>query len=575
MPCRGQARSPGRPGGGSHIRYTACLEQRDAAHLNRMSQSNRLIAALCCSALLSQAGCARRETPAEAGIRTQTLLVGNGAEPADLDPQAIMVNTDVNIAYCLFEGLTKLDAKTCVPAPALASSWDVSSDGKVYTFHLRQSARWSDGDPVTADDFVYSFHRILSPAFAAGYSYMLWPIRNAEAFNAGRLSDFSQVGAKALDSHTLQVTLERPTPYLPALASHNTWLPVHRANIEKFGRMDEKGTKWTRAGNLVGNGAFVLEEWVPNARIVVTKNPAYWDAVHTRLNRIEFYPFEKPEVEDLNYRSGQLHATYSLPMSRIPTYREHRPSDLGVDNVLATYYLFFNVARPPFDNVKLRLALAHAVDRKALSRNVTKGAYPPSYCLTAPNCGGYTCRSGITDDFDLARRLLAEAGYPGGKGLPILEIQCSESEVPIRVVEAIQAMWLKELGVRVSITQLEVKTLYANQQSKNYSIGYSGWIADFADPETFLSTMVTGGGNNFAGWSNRDFDALVSAADATVDNKRRFECFQKAEAILLSETPLVPLFNQPQVYAISPAVHGWTTNLIGFHEFNKMWLEND
>jgi oligopeptide transport system substrate-binding protein len=523
--------------------------------------------------VLALFGCARRETLAEAGIRTQTLLVGNKAEPSDLDPDTISVYTDSHIAYSLFEGLTKLDAKTSRAAPDLAESWDVSPDGKVYTFHLRSNARWSDGDPVTAEDFVYSFHRILSPAFAAFYSYMLWPIRNAEAFNSGKITDFSQVGVKALDGVTLQVSLGRPTPYLPALASHTTWLPVHRKTIEKFGRMDEKGTMWTRPGNLVGNGAFTLVEWIPNGRIVVVKNPLYWDAANTKLNRIEFYPIEKPEVEELNFRSGQLHTTYALPMSKIPGYRVHVPADLRVDPVLGTFYLFFNVTKPPFDNVKLRLALATGVDRDEIMQNVTHGTYPPCHCLTAPNCGGYTCRAQIPDDFAKARQLLAEAGYPGGRGLPSFEVQCFEDDAPIRMMEAIQAMWLKELGVHITIAQLETKTLYQNQQTKNYTIGFSGWIADYADPSTFLGTMVTGCGNNYAGWSNKEYDRLIDEAANTADNAKRFEIFQKAEAILLSETPLVPLFVQPNVYAISPAVRGWTTTLAGFHEWNRIWLE--
>jgi oligopeptide transport system substrate-binding protein len=518
-------------------------------------------------------GCSRRETPVEVGIRRQILLVGNGAEPADLDPDTVTTYTDTHILYSLFEGLTKLDAKTSDPVPDLAERWDVSPDGKVYTFHLRANARWSDGDPVTADDFVYSFHRILSPAFDALYSYMLWPIKNAEAFNSGKMTDFSQVGAVALDAQTLQLTLEKPTPYLPAMASHNTWLPVQKKTIEKFGRMDEKGTRWTRPGNLIGNGAFTLAEWVPNARIAVVKNPLYWDAANTRLNRIEFYPIEKPDIEDLNFRSGQLHTTYVLPMSKIPVYRAHEPPDVRIDPVLSTYYLFFNVTKPPLDNQKLRLALSYGVDREALSRDVTKGTYPPVRSLTPPNCGGYTCRTQVPDDFPKARQLLAEAGYPGGKGLPSIEVQCYQSEVPLRMIEAIQAMWLKELGVRITIAQLETKTLYTNQQTRNYSIGFSSWIADYPDPNTFLGTMVTDCGNNYAGWSNKEFDGLIEEAASTADNAKRFEIFQRAEAILLNEAPLVPLYVQPNVNGINPAVRGWTTTAVGFHEWNRIWLE--
>jgi oligopeptide transport system substrate-binding protein len=518
-------------------------------------------------------GCSRRETPVEAGIRTQTLLVGNGAEPQDLDPDAITVYMDSMIAYSLFEGLTKLDAKTSLPEPDLADRWTVSPDGKVYTFHLRPEARWSDGDPVTAGDFVYSFHRILSPAYGALYSYMLWPIKNAEAFNEGKLTEFSDVGLRVLDNQDLQITLDKPTPYLPALASHTTWLPVQKKTIEKFGRMDEKGTRWTRPGNLVGNGAFTLEDWNPNARIVVVKNPLYWDAANTRLNRIEFYPIEKPEIEDLNFRSGQLHATYQLPMSKIPYYRSHVPPELGVDPVLSTFYFFLNVTRPPFDNLKLRQALNYGIDRDAISRSVTEGVYPPAHCLTAPNCGGYTCKTQVQDNFEKARQLLAEAGYPGGRGLPSIEVQCFEKEVALRVTEAVQAMWLKELGVHITIAQMETKTLYQNQQNKEYTMAFSGWLADYADPNTFLGTMVTGGGNNYAGYSNKEFDALIDQASNTADNSKRMEMFQKAEAILLDEAPLIPLYFQPNVYAISPVVKGWTTTVVGFHEWNRIWLQ--
>ncbi len=531
-----------------------------------------LLGSVACLAALGPFGCARRETPAEAGVRTQTLLFGNGADPADLDPQVINAFTDSVIDYALFEGLTKLDAKTSRAVPDLAERWDVSSDGRTYTFHLRPSARWSNGDPVTAADFTYSFQRILTPSFAAAYAYMLWPIKNAEAFNSGRITDFSLVGARALDPVTLELTLERPTAYLPALAAHNTWLPVHKPVVERFGRMDEKGTAWTRPGNLVGNGAFTLAEWVPNARVAVVKNPLYWDAANTRLNRIEFYPIERPEIEDLNYRSGQLHATYALPMSKVDSYRSHEPVDFQVDQVLSTYYLFVNVTRPPFDNLKLRQALAHGLDREVLSRDITRGLFPPAHSLTPPGCGGYTPRAGISDDFAEARRLLAEAGYPGGRGLPSIEVQCYETEVPLRMLEVIQAMWLRELGVRITIAEVEQKTLFQNQQDRNYSIAFSGWIADIPDPVTFLGTMVTGGGNNWAGWSNREFDRLMDEASGATDNARRLELFQRAEAIMLGEAPLIPLYYRPQVYAISPLVHGWTTNSIGYHELNRIWL---
>ena len=539
--------------------------------MNPFSKSSSIL--LAGLLVLALGGCGRRETPVEAGIRTQTLLMGNAGEPQDLDPDTISVYSDCVVAYALFEPLTWIDPKTALAVPAAAVSWEASPDGLVYTFHLRPGARWSNGDPVTAEDFVYSFHRILSPALAGFYSYMLWPIKNAEAFNSGKITDFSKVGAEAVDALTLRLTLERPTPYLPALASHTTWLPVHRAVVEKFGRMDEKGTKWTRPGNLVGNGPFTLAEWVPNSRIAVVKNPLYWDAANTRLNRIEFFPIEQAETEERQYRSGQLHSTYDLPSTKIASYRTHVPKDLQIDPVLITYYLFINVTRPPFDNPKLRLALSHAIRRSALSRDVMNGVYPPARSLTPPNCMGYTARAQVTDDFDLARRLMAEAGYPGGRGLPVTEVQSYAKEISIRDLEAIQSMWRKELGFNITIAQLEQKTLFQNQQSRNYAIAMSGWSADIPDPVTFLGTMVTDCGNNYAGWSDKNYDRLIDLAANTGDNGRRYEYFQQAEAILLESAPVIPLYYQYQTYALHPAVHGWATNLVDFRDLKRIWLE--
>lgn len=259
------------------------------------------------AAALALPGCARRETPAEAGLRTGTLLLGNGAEPQDLDPQTCVAYTDYNILISLFEGLTCIDEATSRAVPGVAERWDVSADGLVYTFHLRAAARWSTGDPVTADDFVFSFRRILSPGLASENSYLLYPIRNAEAFNTGKLADFAAVGVRALDARTLRIVLGRPCAYLPALAAHQAWFPVHRATIERFGPIDRRGTAWTRPENLVGDGPFVLKEWSPNARIAVAKNPRYWDAARNGLNAVVFFPNEDIAADEAN--SGPVNCT--------------------------------------------------------------------------------------------------------------------------------------------------------------------------------------------------------------------------------------------------------------------------
>ncbi|HTX64731.1 MAG TPA: peptide ABC transporter substrate-binding protein [Opitutaceae bacterium] len=532
-------------------------------------QRTRLAAA---AALLLLAGCSHHGTEAAADLRTQTLRVGNAGEPADLDPQVVMASNDANIDYALFEPLTWIDEKTVRPVPAAAASWDVSPDGLVYTFHLRPDGRWSDGRPVTADDFAWSYRRILTPAFAASYSYMLWPIKNAQDFNAGRITDFSQVGVKALDPLTLQITLTKPTPYLPSLAAHQTWLPVPRQVIEQFGPYDRRSTAWTRPGHLVGNGPFVLKEWTPHAQIVLEKNPFYRDAAHVRLQRIVFYPIENGDAEEAAFRAGQLDVTYGLPAPKIATYRRDHADELRIEGRLATYYLFINVTRPPLDNAQLRRALALAIDRTAIARDVLAGSRLPAHAFTPADCAGYTCRAGVPDDFAAARRLLAAAGYPGGRGLPTFEVLSYDTGGSIHALEAIQAMWLRELGVHITIAPLEERTLFQDQRTRNYTIAFSAWLADYADPSTFLDTMVTDCGNNWAGWSDPAYDRLIAAAESTADNARRYELFQQAEAILLDQAPLIPLFNGEQSYLVRPDVRHWHPSPLSFQRFQDVWL---
>ncbi len=525
------------------------------------------------AAVLLLAGCGRRETPVEEGIRTQTLIVGNLAEPKDLDPHVVTAYTDMNILASIFEGLTNLDEQTCQPQPGVAERWDISPDGLVYTFHLRSNARWSDGTPVTAEDFAYSFRRILTPAFASEYSYMLWPIRNAEAFNAGKLTDFSAVGIATPDPHTLRLTLERPTPYLLALAAHNTWYPVPRATIEKFGRTDQQGTAWTRPDHLVGNGAFRLVEWNPNARITVEKNPHYWDAAHVRLNRIRFVPTESADVEERNFRAGQTHVTYEVPAAKIANYRAEHPAELRNDPFLSNLYLNFNTTKPPFDNPLVRRALSLALDREAISRTVLEGVWPAADTFVPPGSGGYVSRTHVRTDAAEARRLLAQAGFPAGRGFPAVPLQVLNDNRQPKMAEAAQAMWERELGIKVTIEMNEQKVWLQNQQSMTHQVAFLGWTADYPDPYTFLLLAQTGNGNNWTGWSNPGYDRLLDQAANTADPVARFEPLQRAEALLLEEAPVAPLVNRTRTYLIHPAVKNWDPALIGIHQYKKVYLQ--
>ena len=500
-----------------------------------------LVALGVASALLASS-CARRDTLAEAGVRSGTLHLGNGAEPQDLDPQTITAFTDQCIALALFEGLCALDEKTSQAVPAAAERWDVSPDGLQYTFHLRPNLQWSNGEPLTATDFLLAWQRTLAPALGAEYAYLLFPVKNAAAFNAGRLTDPAALGFAAPDARTLVITLERPTPFLPALTAQPPWFPINPRVVQKFGRLDQRGTAWTRPGNLVGNGPFVLSAWSPNARLVTTKNPRYWDAERTRLNSIIFYPTENMDVDERNFRAGQLHLSYELPLAKVDGYRRDHPEQLRLDPFLETFFLRFNVTRPPLDQPKVRAALARALDRDSLTRNVLRGSRRPAYHYTPPNCAGYTARAQIPDDFAEARRLLAAAGYPGGRGFPALDVQIRNDELHGKILEAIQAMWQRELGITITITPVEQKTWLQNQQTLNYAISTARWVGDFVDPITFLDMFVGPGSNNWTGWAQPADDPLSAAAALTPEPSARYELLQQAETLLLAEAPIAPIF---------------------------------
>jgi oligopeptide transport system substrate-binding protein len=529
-----------------------------------------LIAAL--AALTS--GCGRRETAVSAGPRTHILHLGNQNEPATLDPHIMDAATDMNIAVALYEGLTAYDEKTGNGVPAVAERWDVSPDGLTYTFHLRPDARWSNGDPVTADDFAYSILRILTPSLGSTYAYMLWPIRNAEEFNAGKVKSFADVGVEVIDPHTLQLTLARPTPYLPMLAAHNTWLPVHRATVEKFGKSDQRNSPWTRPGNLVGNGPFVLTEWQPNARISVTRNENYWGNAKNQIEGVVFYPIEKAEVEELNFRAGQMHATFGLPASKITTYRQASDSRLRIDPLLRIDYINFNVTKAPLNDVRVRRAMALAIDRPSMARNVFSGGRTAAGTIVPPNCGGYVGPSGVPLDAEAARRLLAEAGFPGGKGFPTLALQVRNDESTMRLGEALQGMWQRELGITITIEPYEQKTWLQNQQSMSHTIGILGWTADFPDAITFLDVFRTGNGNNWTGWGSRDYDALLDQAATTADANARLQLLQKAESILLQEMPAAPVTFGTRSYLIHPTLKNWGPAPLGIHRYQHLQLAN-
>ncbi|MBN2307373.1 MAG: peptide ABC transporter substrate-binding protein [Candidatus Hydrogenedentes bacterium] len=524
-------------------------------------------------ALALGAGCSKTETPAVRAAREGVLLVGNGAEPQALDPHLVTGVPEHRIATALFEGLCDLDPATLEAVPAVAESWAVSDDGCVYTFTLRPDAKWSNGDAVTADDFAYAWERILSPALASEYAYMLHCIKNAKAFNEGELDAFGQVGVRVVDARTLEVTLEEPTPYFLEMQIHYTWFPLHRATIEQFGGMTERGTKWTRPGNLVGNGAFTLERWEPNRVLRVVKNDHYWNADAVRLSAVEFHPIEDTLTEERSFRTGNLHLTENVPISKIEGYQRDTPGLIRIDPYYGSYYYRLNVTRPPFDDVRVRRAFAMAVDRDTLVARVVRAGRRPAGNLTPPDPSGYTCAASIPYDVEAARALLAEAGYPNGEGFPPTELLYNTSENHKLIAEAVQQMWKDNLNVHVALLNQDWKVYLSSMSTLDYQMARSAWIGDFVDPINFLECFVTGGGNNRTGWASPAYDALIGEARRTLDAGQRMAVLEKAERVLLDEAPIIPVYFYTRVFLIAPELRGVESNLLGYINFKRLWFE--
>lgn len=518
-------------------------------------------------------GCQQGLTAVERGNQLQILHKGNGQEPEDLDPHTINGIPEYNIISALLEGLVAEDPVTLRPVPATATHWDVSDDQRTYTFYLRDSARWSNDDPVTAHDFVFAYRRLLSPTLGSPYAYMLHVLENAEAYHHGTIRDVNRVGVHALDDKTLQLALRYPTPYFLSLLNHWTWLPLHPPTLRQFGATEKRGTAWTRPGHFVGNGPFVLKQWDVDQVIIAEKNRAYWDADSVRLQAIHFYPMGNPTTEERAFRAGHLHLTHQLALNKIHAYQSNHSELLRIDPYLATYFYCINVTRPPLDNPNVRRALALAIDREGLVRNVLKGGQKPAYCFTPPNTAGYTCRTAIEGDPEEGRRLLAEAGYPGGKDFPNMELLYNTSENHRTIAQAIQRMWKKNLNIDITLINQEWKVYIQSRRAGDFDLCRFGWTGDYLDPNTFLDMWVSEGGNNAAGWSNTKYDRLIEEAAQSGSPHERYEKFQQAERLLLEALPIIPIYFYTTVYLTQPSVKNWHPTILDHHPYKHVYLE--
>jgi oligopeptide transport system substrate-binding protein len=513
----------------------------------------------------------------ESGLRDQILYVNNGTEPAELDPHITTGLPEAYIQASLFEGLVSKDPQTLDALPGIAESWEISDDLTRFVFHIRENALWTNGDPITAKDVIYSWRRVLSPGLASEYSYMLYVIKNAEAYNRGEIKSFNEVGVKAIDSFTIEVNLTNPTPWFLQLLAHHTFDLVNQNNIEAHGEIDDRGTGWTRPENIVTNGPFRLKEWSPNKVVIVEKNPDYWDTDAVRLNEVHYYPIENKQTEERMFRTGQIHMTLDgqILTDKIEVYERDEPDLIHISPYLGVYYYMFNTTEPPFDDIRVRHAFSLAVDRQSITDNVVKGGRLPALSYTPPNTAGYYPEDYLGYDPEKARKLLTEAGYPGGEGFPNIILLYNTHNNHRKVATALQQMWKSVLNVDVQLTNQEWKVYLYSRSNLDYGVARAAWVADYADPTNFLDMFMVGSGNNDTGWNNAEYDRLIKAGNSVADQKERFRLFQQAEALLMQELPILPLYHEASIKLKHPSVKGIYSNVLTYYPFKHVYLSND
>jgi len=511
--------------------------------------------------LLLTNGCAPSQPRAD-------IVIINGANPQTLDPALATGIEDLRIITALFEGLTRPDPVTAGPIPGLAESWEISPDGLVYTFHLRDHLQWSPEMPITADDVVYSWRRVLDPQTASEYAGQLFYLKNGEAFATGKLKDFSQVGVHALDARTLRVELNEPTAFFLDLCAFQTLAVVPRQAVEK------DPDHWLMSKDLPTSGPFLLETWRLNDKIRIRKNLYYWDAANTKSDTIDFLPVIVPNTALNLYESGQADIIWDrdyLP-NELLDILEKRP-DFHTFPYLATYFLRINTTKAPFTDPRVRQALALAIDKQRLTQKITRGGETPADHLTPDGAAHSHVAHGLGYDPDQARRLLAEAGFPGGKGFPVFEYLIDTSgDLNLNLAIQIQRMWEEQLGIHTQIRQMEKQSYLAAQNALNYDVSRSMWGGDYNDPNTFLDLFLGDNGNNRTGWKNTAYDALMRQANRQTDLKRRADLLCQAETILVhDQLPIIPIYFYVGLNYYNPAkITGIHSNIIDVHPYNTI-----
>ncbi len=500
------------------------------------------------------------------------LVIINGTEPESLDPAIITGFAEMRIAMALFEGLARPDPITGKPIPGLAERWEATDDGRVWTFYLRTNARWSTGEPISAEDVRQSWLRVLKQETAANYAALLFCVKGATEFYYGKTTNPETVGITVLNPTTLSIQLTKPVPYFLDICA----LPV--ASVVPWRVIQAQSDRWLKTRPLPTSGAFQLVHWKANHSIRLAKNPYYWDAENTQLNIVDILPIGSPSTALNLYLRGYADIIWDKDMIPPELLEEllQRP-DFHKFDYLATYFIRFNVTKPPFNDSRVRKAFAMAIDKERIVTKITRAGERIANSFVPPQTANYIPAEGLPFDPARARRLLAEAGYPEGKGFPVVQYSFDAAargaaKLNGKIAVELQNMWQNTLGVRVELRQLERKIFFSAQSQLDYDISRSSWVADYNDPSTFLELFTSYNGNNRTGWKNTTYDELVTAAAVEPDMEKRAQLYYQAETLLIKEDPpIVPLFYFTGVNVFDTnKVAGIHQNVLDLHPLNAI-----
>lgn len=508
-----------------------------------------------------------------AGQSSRTLVRGIGPEPEALDPGHARGDAAGTVIRDLYEGLLTENAAGKL-IPGTADHWSIGEDGTVYTFHIRKSARWSNGEPVTAADFVAGIRRTVNPATGSAYASVLYPIRNARAVFEGT-KPLDALGVRAPDAHTLRIELNSPTPYFLSLLAHHCTFPVYRPGLEKY------GDAFARPGRMVSNGAYRLVDWNIHSAIILERNPHYWDNAHTAIKRIEYLPIADEAAELKRYRAGEMDITYTIPSTQFAWLKQHLPEQLHIAPYLSTYFYGMNLTRPPLKNAPgLRRALSMVIDRQVIADKIAASGQQPALGFVPPSVQNYTTQRFDYADWPYAKRLAEarklyhEAGYDSANPLSI-EIRYNTGNLHARIAQAVAAMWAQTLGVKTRLVGEEFKVFLQNRRAMQKTEVYrSGWVGDFNDAATFLDLFRSNSPLNDTGFSDPRYDELLDEAASVQDSDRRAALLQQAERRLLHAHAVLPLYYYVSRHLVKPDIGGWQDNVMDRHYSRQLFFRD-